>query len=41
MLDRKKMPIVVLVALNIALGAAFLPAAPVFAQSGSVEGIAQ
>ncbi|HEU4605289.1 MAG TPA: MG2 domain-containing protein [Nitrososphaera sp.] len=41
MLDGKKMPIAVLVALNIALGAMFLPAAPVSAQSGSAEGSAQ
>jgi hypothetical protein len=38
MLNRKKIPIVVLVALNVALGAAFLPAS---AQTGSVEGSAQ
>lgn len=41
MLDGKKMPIAVLVALNIGLGAMFLPAAPVSAQSGSAEGSAQ
>lgn len=37
----KKMPIVVLVALNVALGAAFLSAAPASAQNSSAEGSAQ
>lgn len=41
MLDGKKMPIAMLVALNLALGAAFLSAGQVSAQSGSAEGSAQ
>jgi len=41
MQSRKKMPIAMLVALNVALGAAFLSAAPAFAQNSSAQGSAE
>jgi hypothetical protein len=41
MFDAKTMPVALLVALNMVLGAGFLIMVPASAQSGSVEGSAQ